>query len=825
MDDMIPSPQTTLGILLGASDWPHTNLSGSPAFARSAHKVRGYFLYSDYFGVSPENWLDLFDTHLSSPDEIDQVIGNFLQERILRMKQAGTPARDMLFYYIGHGLFAPGYDKAYHLAIRSTRENSLRSSAIPLVALAETLKTNARQLRRIVILDCCFAAESLKYMQSAPDQAALQQTVTAFEEKSIGSGFPGKGTALLCSSGNQVPSLILPDESGTMFSEAFIRALVQGSSHQREKTHLSLYDLRTVLEDTLEVIAKGNAPRPVLHSPDQREGDVASIPFFPNLQAEEGQMRKAEEERAYALLKAQARQAAKEKLAREAEEVSSPQQTVSQPTKTALSAEEWMKRGNTFFDRKEYDSALKAYEQVIQIDAEESEAYAKKSRTLNELKQYKEAIIAAKQAIFLNPDSLDAYYSRGLAYNELKEYQKAIDDLGQVIRIDPNFAKAYYERGRAYYDLDEYQKAIADFDQAIRIDPNFAKAYYSRGLAYNELKEYQKAIDDFDQAIRFDPNSASAYLGRGRAFYGLKEYQKATADFDQAIRIDPNRVNAYSGQAITYLELKEYREAIANFDQAIRIDPNSASAYLGRGRAFYGLKEYQEYEKAIDDFDQVIRLDPNSASAYYERGRAFCTLHYNHLNEIGNAIYYFDQAIRLDPKFAKAYYERGRAFQAIRGVHGEKKAIADFDQVIRLDPFASAYLGRGRAFYGLKEYQKAIDDFDQVIRLDPNSASAYYEPYFNRSNAYYERGSAYYYLEEYQKAIADFDQVIRINPKYAIAYFYRGNAYYNLKEYEKAIDDYDQSIRLVVSLLTEDGRIREKVGFEKGELALWKRCK
>jgi hypothetical protein len=29
----------------------------------------------------------------------------------------------------------------------------------------------------------------------------------------------------------------------------------------------------------------------------------------------------------------------------------------------------------------------------------------------------------------------------------------------------------------------------------------------------------------------------------------------------------------------------------------------------------------------------------------------------------------------------------------------------------------------------------------------------------------------------------------------------------------------------VVSLLTEDGRIREKVGFEKGELALWKRCK
>src|SRR5260370_15975072 len=102
MDNMIPSPQTTLGILLGASEWPYTTLSGSPAFARSAHKVREYFLYSDHFRVSPENWLDLFDTHLGSPNEIDEVISKFLQERISRMKQAGMPAGDLLFYYIGH---------------------------------------------------------------------------------------------------------------------------------------------------------------------------------------------------------------------------------------------------------------------------------------------------------------------------------------------------------------------------------------------------------------------------------------------------------------------------------------------------------------------------------------------------------------------------------------------------------------------------------------------------------------------------------------------------------------------------------------------------
>jgi len=353
MDDMRPSPQTTLAILLGASEWPHTNLSGSPAFARSAHKVREYFLYSNHLGVRPENWLDLFDRRQSSPDEVDQAIGTFLQERISLMKQAGTPARDLLFYYIGHGMFALGPDQAYHLAIRSTRKESLRASAIAMAALADTLKANARLLRRIVILDCCFAAESYRYMMSAPDQAALKQTIDAFEDKSTGSGFPQKGTALLCSSGQKEASLLLPDESGTMFSEALIHALALGNTRQQQKTHLSLYELKTVIEEVLENFPEGNAPRPFVSSPDQSDGDVATVPFFPNpradderkrkaeeaeqarkveeklaREAEEKRIRKVEEERVKAQLKEQARKAeeaeqarkAEEKLAREAEE-------------------------------------------------------------------------------------------------------------------------------------------------------------------------------------------------------------------------------------------------------------------------------------------------------------------------------------------------------------------------------------------------------------------------------------------------------------------------------------------------------------------------
>lgn len=59
-----------------------------------------------------------------------------------------------------------------------------------------------------------------------------------------------------------------------------------------------------------------NAPRPVMLSPDQSEGDVADIPFFPNPWIEEERLRKAEEKRRGRAEEEKARQAEAEQLLR-----------------------------------------------------------------------------------------------------------------------------------------------------------------------------------------------------------------------------------------------------------------------------------------------------------------------------------------------------------------------------------------------------------------------------------------------------------------------------------------------------------------------------
>jgi uncharacterized caspase-like protein len=292
MDVKAPSPQSTLLILLGASEWPFApEFQGSEAFAKAAQRLRAYFLNPRPFGLPPENLLDLFNSNQSA-DELDVAISQFLGQRIAALRATGQPARDLLLYFIGHGGFV-GRDSDFYLAIRRTRMDNPRASGLQMMSVADTLTERARHLRRIIILDCCFAAAAFSAFQSGPAQVALEKTVDAFEVRQKAVGVPTKGTTLLCSSNHKSPSLLLPDGSSTMFTKAFLDALIQGTPSPQDR--LTLRDVKEIATDLLSEIR--NAPKPVVHSPDQSEGDIADIPFFPNPKIEEELRRRAEEER------------------------------------------------------------------------------------------------------------------------------------------------------------------------------------------------------------------------------------------------------------------------------------------------------------------------------------------------------------------------------------------------------------------------------------------------------------------------------------------------------------------------------------------------
>jgi tetratricopeptide (TPR) repeat protein/transcription elongation GreA/GreB family factor len=174
----------------------------------------------------------------------------------------------------------------------------------------------------------------------------------------------------------------------------------------------------------------------------------------------------------------------------------------------------------------------------------------------------------------------------------------------------------------------------------------------------------------------------------------------------------------------------------------------------------------------------AIQSTPKDAVAFLDRG-----VMYANNGQYDRAIADYDEAIRLDPQNVPALSNRGDSYLNNRQYD---RAIADYDEVITLNPKdADAWHNRGLAYARNGQHDCAITDYGTAIRLNPEYA-----------DAFYDRGSAHAQMGDYDDAIADYAEAIRLDPKNTECFVSRDLAYRAKGQYDRAIADYDEAIRL-----------------------------
>jgi Tfp pilus assembly protein PilF len=188
-------------------------------------------------------------------------------------------------------------------------------------------------------------------------------------------------------------------------------------------------------------------------------------------------------------------------------------------------------------------------------------------------KDYDTAISDFTEVIRRSPRYAWSYAKRGEAYmkrNNKGDLDKAIDDFTEDIRQEQTYI-SYFHRGSCWYFSKNYDKAISDFTEAIRQQLETPGVeYYNRGGAYLKNGDYDKAINDFTEAIRPLPPEvtkicgmgpedkryddgyyAAAYYHRGEARYYKKDYITARSDYEKAIRLNALYGLSYYDQSIS----------------------------------------------------------------------------------------------------------------------------------------------------------------------------------------------------------------------------------------------------------------------------------
>lgn len=227
-----------------------------------------------------------------------------------------------------------------------------------------------------------------------------------------------------------------------------------------------------------------------------------------------------------------------------------------------------------------------------------------------------------------------------------------------------------------------------------------------------------------------------------------------------------------------------------------------------RGRQrFIAAYKISDKAKSIEDYTQIIKLCEQGFSetkveedvrygkrlaawAYYKRAES---QRKSDSPKDKEALADYEAAVELDAEGSpgKPNQNYKVKYLHMRGVTNAfagdfKKALADFSEVIRLQPGfenGKEYFNRGEIHSGLGDYQRAIADYDRALRHG-----------HGESDVYRARGFAYFKLKDVNRAIRDYTAAVNRNGKDYEAYTYRGDAYFVNGVYANAIRDYQRAI-------------------------------
>lgn len=252
-------------ILLGAGTYDHWHDLDDPRFAASAAAFRAFVSRPGVVLTdSQPRILDLYNLSLSASDITNQII-DFASE---------PDIDDLIIYYCGHG-FLSNDRTSYFVSLRTTREKTRTSSSLKVRDLAQDLEEHLIGKRTFIVFDSCFAGSAAKEFMDAGGASTLI-------ERHIAESFPRSGMAVIAATAGRDVALSKSEDKTTLFTGTLLSVLAEGLPTKPDVAVLSWRDaVDQVKQRTIERLGH-RAPKPYLTPVKSDDGDITTMPFFPN---------------------------------------------------------------------------------------------------------------------------------------------------------------------------------------------------------------------------------------------------------------------------------------------------------------------------------------------------------------------------------------------------------------------------------------------------------------------------------------------------------------------------------------------------------------
>ena len=174
--------------------------------------------------------------------------------------------------------------------------------------------------------------------------------------------------------------------------------------------------------------------------------------------------------------------------------------------------------------------------------------------------EYQKAVEAFSQAIELKPDYALAYFNRALALRSLDQKSEALEDLTRATDLAADLRNVHFARALIRKEIGDIDGAIQDYNRELNIDRKNSRALYNRALTLKVAGDFTRAWDDAKSLIENEPHKPEFWNLKGNVHLIFGDFDLARESYNKAIELDrtylPALYNRGLASLMSYLPLK-----------------------------------------------------------------------------------------------------------------------------------------------------------------------------------------------------------------------------------------------------------------------------
>jgi tetratricopeptide (TPR) repeat protein len=370
-----------------------------------------------------------------------------------------------------------------------------------------------------------------------------------------------------------------------------------------------------------------------------------------------------------------------------------------------------VKKADWLFETNMLDEAAEIIDDILEFEADNSEANELKGDLLIRKGKPKEGIVFLQKALSTDLDDVGLYSKIGIelmhigelefavqfflkaldidlydesslynvtyCYDLLKKQNKSISFLQKYIDKVPYSQIAWHQLGIQYKTVENYKEAIEAFDYATVVDDTFIGAYIEKAKCHEEMNEYHEAINIYIKVQRIADPTAWTYHRLGDAYLSIEDAEQALLNYFNAIHEDPMYAEAWYKIALLYSLDSQTEKSLEYAERAVDIEFDNLEYNSFLARLYMRLSKY---EKADKIYENLISYEINDADIWIEYSILLSHLEYNNdsLDILLRSLSYFTDNAEILYRLAGELFGTDRDLEAIDFLR--EALFLDFDK-------------------------------------------------------------------------------------------------------------------------------------------------